>query len=73
MKFCTLVPRKKYERLIGIAYFSLIAIFSAIDFSSGDNCADSAEEVLQSNGITLFCLQDRIGIACVPFANEASR
>ena len=30
-----------------------IAIFIAIDFSNGDNCADPAEEVLKSKGITL--------------------
>ena len=44
---------RKLEGSIGTVDLSLIAIFSAIDFSNGDNCADSAEEVLQSKGITL--------------------
>ena len=44
---------RKFEGLIGTADFSLIALYSAIDFNNGDNCGDSAEEVLQSIGITL--------------------
>ena len=32
---------------IGTVDLSLIAMFSVTDFSNGDNCADSAEEVLQ--------------------------
>ena len=41
----------EFEGSIGTADFSLIAI-SVIDFSNGDSRADSAEEVLQSEGIT---------------------
>ena len=44
---------RKFEGSIGTGDFSLIAIFNVIDFSNGDNCADSTEEVLQSKGIAL--------------------
>ena len=44
---------RKFEGSIGTVDLSLIAIFSAIDFSNGNNCGDSAEEVLQSKGTTL--------------------
>ena len=47
----SLSANRKLEGSVGTADFSLIAIISAIDFSIGDNCADSAEEVLQSRGI----------------------
>ena len=60
---------RKLEGLIGTDDVSLIAIFSTIDFSNGDNCADSAEEVLKSKSINTQCLEDGIGIACVPFDN----
>ena len=53
IKFCALSAHRKFEESIGTADFSLIVLFSAIDFSNGDNCADSAEEVLQRIGITL--------------------
>ena len=48
-----LSAHRKLEGSIGTVDLSLIAMFSAIDFSNGDNCVDSAEEVLQSKGITL--------------------
>ena len=44
-----LSAHKKFEGSIGTTDFSLIAIFSATDFSSEGNCA---EEVLKSKGIT---------------------
>ena len=44
---------RKLEWSVGTVDLSFIAKFSATDFSNGDNCADSAEEVLQSKGITL--------------------
>ena len=44
---------RKLEGSIGTDDLSLIAIFSAIDLSNGDNCVDSTEDVLQSKGITL--------------------
>ena len=49
----SLSAQRKFEGPIDTADFSFIAIFSAIDFSNGDNCEDSTEEVLQSKGITL--------------------
>ena len=52
MKFLCFSACRKFERSIGTAYFSLIATFSAIDLSNGGKCSDSAEEVLQSKGIT---------------------
>ena len=48
-----LSARRKLEGSIGTVDLSLIAMSSAIDFSNGDNCGDSAEEVLQSKDITL--------------------
>ena len=48
-----LSAHRKFEESIGTANFFLIAIFSVTDYSNSDNCADSAEEVLKSNGITL--------------------
>ena len=51
-KMLHLRANRKLEGSIGTADFSLIFIFSAIDFSNGDNCADSAEQVLQSKVIT---------------------
>ena len=47
-----LSTHRKFEGSIGTADFSLIAI-SATDFSNGDSCADSAQDILQSKGITL--------------------
>ena len=47
-----LSAHRKLEGSIGTVDLSLIAMFSAIDFSNGDNCVDSAEEVLQSKGVT---------------------
>ena len=41
------------EGSIGTVDLSLIAMFSVIDCSNEDSCADSAKEVLQSKGITL--------------------
>ena len=38
---------RKFEGSIFTTYFFLIAIFNEIDFNNGDNCADSAKEVLQ--------------------------
>ena len=48
-----LSAHRKLEGSIGTVDLSLIAMFSATDFSNGDNYVDSAEEVLQSKGITL--------------------
>ena len=53
VKILHLSAHRKFEGSIGIADFSLLAIFSAIDSSNGDNCADSTVEVLQSKGTTL--------------------
>ena len=44
---------RKFEGSIGTSNVSFVAIFSATDFSNGENCGDSAEEVLQSKRITL--------------------
>ena len=52
VKILHLSAHRKFEGSIGTADFSLLAIFSTIDSSNGDNCADSTVEVLQSKGIT---------------------
>ena len=52
-----LSDHRKLEGPIGTVDLSLIAMFSVIDFSNGDDCADSAEEVLQSKGIALSACQ----------------
>ena len=42
-----LSAHRKLEGSIFTTYVFLIAIFNEIDFNNGDNCADSAKEVLQ--------------------------
>ena len=48
-----LSAHREFDGSIGTADFSLITIFSTIDFSNRNSSADSAEEALQSKGITL--------------------
>ena len=44
-KILDLVAQAKFRGSMGTANFSLIATFSAIDFTNDGNCANSAEEV----------------------------
>ena len=48
-----LSAQREFEGSMCTADFSLIAIFGVTDFSNVDNCANSTEEVLQSNCINL--------------------
>ena len=52
-KILHLSAHRKLEGSIGTVDLSLIAMFTVIDFSNGDNCVDSVEEVLHREGLTL--------------------